>query len=376
MARFGSFETHPVLDVFPLMEGADFDELRNDIAAHGLQIPLLKRGRTLLDGRNRLRACIELGIEPRFEEFEGADATAAVVAANLRRRHLTESQRALVAARLAALPKGRPRRGTAAAEAPTQAQAAALTGVSERLTRAAKAVLEAGDSDLTSAVERGQLAVTAAESMLKRPEGERERVLQLVMGGQAFPAAVRAARTPAPTNGAPTDGYQVVVIDHDNWDAVEAAAPPLAPDCHVWVRPRGVAPRRVLRLLQRWGLQWQSFFVWVRPEGSEVPAGEGLPLVAAEVIFHASRGKLQLSAPRERVNLFEGEPREGNSLPVEFYSELRALTSGRRLDMFGRAAQPGYELPRAATPAEEPTLRTRRARGNGRAEGEASARAS
>jgi len=51
--------------------------------------------------RNRLRACRAAGVEPRFETWDGRGAVAElIVSLNLKRRHLNESQRAMLAAKL------------------------------------------------------------------------------------------------------------------------------------------------------------------------------------------------------------------------------------------------------------------------------------
>ena len=74
-------------------------------------------------------------------EFEGDDPLAFVIAKNLKRRHLTESQRAMVAAKLAKLPHGGDRRSDQAANlplGPTQGQAATMLNVSERTVRHAR----------------------------------------------------------------------------------------------------------------------------------------------------------------------------------------------------------------------------------------------
>ena len=96
---------HPVAELFPLMRGAAFDELVADIQKNGLLEPILldAEGR-ILDGRNRYRACLAAGVEPRFVEWQGEGELAELaLSLNLRRRHLDESQRTLVAARLAKL---------------------------------------------------------------------------------------------------------------------------------------------------------------------------------------------------------------------------------------------------------------------------------
>ena len=101
--------THPAADLFPVLEGPAFDALAADIQAHGLRVPIvIHPDGTLLDGRNRLRACEAVGVTPAFETWTGELGTETdyVISLNLARRHLDESQRAMVAARLATLPDG------------------------------------------------------------------------------------------------------------------------------------------------------------------------------------------------------------------------------------------------------------------------------
>ncbi len=76
---------------------------------------------------------------------------------NLHRRHLSESQRAVVAAKIANVTHGGDRRSEQAANLPvvTQAGAAELLNVSERGVRNAKHVLDRGAPELVVAVERG-----------------------------------------------------------------------------------------------------------------------------------------------------------------------------------------------------------------------------
>jgi transposase-like protein len=88
-------DIHPLSEKYPLMDVEEFAAFKADLAAHGLKNPIwLFEGR-VLDGRNRLRACLELGIEPVFAEFEGSqsDAAAFVDSQNLHRRHLSRAWR-------------------------------------------------------------------------------------------------------------------------------------------------------------------------------------------------------------------------------------------------------------------------------------------
>jgi len=91
-------EYHPAAQLFPLLEGPEFEELKADIAANGLIEPIyLHPDGTILDGRNRHRACIETGTRMRLQTWDGkGSAVQFVVSKNLHRRHLSSSQRAAI----------------------------------------------------------------------------------------------------------------------------------------------------------------------------------------------------------------------------------------------------------------------------------------
>jgi len=95
---------HEVANIFPLMQGDEFEELKSDIKANGLLEPIwLHYDGSIIDGRNRYRACIETEVEPKFRTWNGEGSLVSfVVSMNLHRRHMNSGQRA--AASLEALP--------------------------------------------------------------------------------------------------------------------------------------------------------------------------------------------------------------------------------------------------------------------------------
>src|SRR5262245_9108090 len=92
--------SHPLADIFPLMEGVEFEELVADIKANGLREPIVMFEDKVLDGRNRYRACAAAGIEPTFTLYQGDNPAAYVISANIRRRHLTAEQKHELIAKL------------------------------------------------------------------------------------------------------------------------------------------------------------------------------------------------------------------------------------------------------------------------------------
>ena len=88
---------HPACKIFPALGEPELQELADDIAENGLRNPIVMLKGKLLDGRNRWEACKIAKVEPHFTEFDGDDPIGWVVSLNLVRRHLTASQRAVVA---------------------------------------------------------------------------------------------------------------------------------------------------------------------------------------------------------------------------------------------------------------------------------------
>lgn len=170
---------HPLADVFPLMEGREFNDLVADVAAHGLNEPIITHDGMILDGRNRYRACQRAGVPYRLQPFAGEEPAAFVISANLRRRHLNESQRAMVAAKLANMSVGRPPIKSANLQSlrppsTSRAEAGRLLNVSERAVNQAAAVRERGTPEIVAKVERGELAVSAAEKQIRKVERAKE----------------------------------------------------------------------------------------------------------------------------------------------------------------------------------------------------------
>lgn len=169
---------HPLAEIFPLLEGPEFTSLVDDIAEHGQRELIVLFDGQILDGRNRYRACNEAGVEPKFAAYDGDDPAAFVVSLNLRRRHLDESQRAMVAVKLANVPHG----GDRSTKSPigdlkTQAQAAELLNVGKRSVERAREVLDEGAPELVQAVERGVVSVSAAADVSSLPKPKQVEIV-------------------------------------------------------------------------------------------------------------------------------------------------------------------------------------------------------
>lgn len=219
MTRLGTYEVHPFADAFPLIDGAEFDDLVADVKAHGLRQPIvLTHDRAVLvDGRNRVRACEAAGVdvvhETLGEHYTDTMVLDLIVSLNLARRQLDTGQRSMVAldyerlygvavaaeetARKAATswktgsdqgkatPADRPE--STARKRESRERAAKVVGTSGRSVARAKAITRDAP-DLAAQVKAGTLALDAAEKQARkrrqaqpRPEPDKPTAVMLTL---------------------------------------------------------------------------------------------------------------------------------------------------------------------------------------------------
>lgn len=109
-------------------------------------------------------------------EYQGADPVGLVVSLNLRRRHLSEGQRAWVAAQIARLPLGA-NQHDGSANLPTQSEAATMLNVSERTVRSAAVVRDKAVPELQQKVAKGEVAPSTAAEVARLPEPVQKEIV-------------------------------------------------------------------------------------------------------------------------------------------------------------------------------------------------------
>ena len=156
---------------------------------------------------------------------DDADLVAFVVSANLRRRHLTDDQRAMVAAKLVTCKPGDNQHSAGART--SQAKAAKLLNVSaDKVKRVAK-VLKDGAPELRAAAEQGEISITAAALVAHRPLEEQGEII--TAGPKAVAKAAQKMREkepkkkPEPPPGKPEPAKPASELDAAHDPAVEAA---------------------------------------------------------------------------------------------------------------------------------------------------------
>lgn len=202
-------KVHPVAALFPMLTGSDLESLAEDIRANGLQNPIVMQGDVLLDGRNRMAACELAGVEPLRVQYAGEDARAFIISSNLHRRHLSESQRAMIAARMANMRQGERTdlEPSANSHDVSLQESADLLNVGRHTVADAK-MIEREAPDLAERVMAGELTVHAAKEQVRphvaQNSGENEwytpaeyiEAARKVMGGiDLDPASTEEANT-------------------------------------------------------------------------------------------------------------------------------------------------------------------------------------
>jgi hypothetical protein len=94
---YENLTAHELANLLPMTSASEFANLKSDIAANGLLQPIRLFDGRILDGRNRYRACREIGYAfgpADFREFEGdySAAEAFVFSTNFQRRQLSKAQ--------------------------------------------------------------------------------------------------------------------------------------------------------------------------------------------------------------------------------------------------------------------------------------------
>jgi hypothetical protein len=93
-----AYDRHPASAIFPETSEEEHAAIVDDIREHGLAEDIVLCDGMILDGWNRYRACLAAGVPPRFKQWDRkGSVTSYVRSKNLLRRHMTQSQRAMVA---------------------------------------------------------------------------------------------------------------------------------------------------------------------------------------------------------------------------------------------------------------------------------------
>lgn len=200
--NFPALPYHEVTNLFPKMSDDEYQDLVADIRKNGLHEPIWTYQGFIVDGRHCDQACREIGIEPRYQEWDGpGELIDFVISRNLMRRHLSTSQRAMVAVRierqlalkakqrrLANLKRGTLLPDVRFSEHRETGKSAVLAGeitkISKDTVLKAKKVVELAP-ELEDEVHSGIITLSEAKLLARFPEQQRVSVVGKVKSGEA-----------------------------------------------------------------------------------------------------------------------------------------------------------------------------------------------
>jgi N6-adenosine-specific RNA methylase IME4 len=389
---------HPLAEIFPLIEGAEFDDLVADIRQHGIREPIWIYDGQIIDGRNRYRASSVAGADCPMREYIGDDPAAFVVSLNLKRRHLNESQRAMVAAKLANIQLG----GNQHSEGVAIATGSSLLNVSRDSIFRAKVVQREGAEELRRAVEQGKVSVSAAADVATKPKEEQREIVargekEIVAAAKAFRVAkveqkraVKIAETERIRENnaalpASQRKYSVIYADppwsfqvwsgegkdrsaenhYPTMTLAEIAALPVAKlaaeDCALFLWAVMPELPGALEVIKAWGFTYKTVaFNWVKQNKS----GDGLfwgmgywTRANSEVCLLATRGSpVRLNADVHQVVM--SPVGEHSRKPDAVADRITRLVGGPRIELFARRPRDGWDVWGNEVAAQAPAAST------------------
>ncbi|WP_262965149.1 MT-A70 family methyltransferase [Methylobacter psychrophilus] len=371
---------HPIAELFPLMSGAEFLELKEDIKAHGLLIPIILYEGLILDGRNRFKACQETDIPIRTVEYTGLNPVSDVISMNLKRRHLNSDQRACIA--VDALPffeaeakkrqveagklygENHPQEvsqkigkalvtdGTKQKNKVNHAncasqQAAEQFSTNRQYVDDAKK-LKAENRELFEQIKSGSVKLIQAKREIKetnRESARQENRKKIIANMEDKPIMELDIRFPTIVIDPPWDWGDEgdkdqlgrAKPDYHTLSFEELMALPVnnlaMPDAHIylWITNRSLP--KGFDLLKQWGFRYITCITWVKPSFGMGNYFRG----QTEQVLFGVKGSLGLK--RKDASTYFNAPRGENghsSKPVEFYNFVESCSHGPYLEMFSR----------------------------------------
>lgn len=339
---------HPALTLVPAMTSDEYDAFQTDIAERGILVALeITAAGTILDGRHRLQAAGELGIETvPVRIVAPTDECEHVLLAALHHRHLTPSQRAAVARELdgyqAAKAEAEQTRlanltsNVEVATSPprgerTRELASRIAGVSARTVQDAATVQE-HDVDLFAQIKSGKLpAHTAARKVRRRL---RDAQLPAAPPMPEGPFELIYADPPWQLGNpdgehAPENHYPTLPI-HE----IATMAIPAAPNAILFLWAVNCRLPQALEVMRAWGFEYKTNLAWVKQSiglGTWVRNRHELLLVGR-------KGSFPVPDPEDRPDsVIEADRGRHSEKPQCVYQLLeRMYPQASKLELFAR----------------------------------------
>jgi N6-adenosine-specific RNA methylase IME4 len=364
------------------MNGEQFNALIEDIKTNGLLSPIVLFEGQILDGRHRYKACVNLGIEPDVEEFEGDDPLAFVISHNLSRRHLDESQRAMIAGKISNMKGGENRHTLAApigASKVSKAEAAKKLNVGAKSVERARKVLDKGTPELVQAVEDGKVAVSVAAKIAEMPEETQAKIVADPKPEQAIKKVAREEKEQALAAKTIEQSqmgeklYGVIYIDPpwafqtysengmdrsaDNhyptmsMQSLSELVLPAGKDCIMFMWATVPMLPEAIDLLTDWGFTYKSHIAWVKDR-----IGTGYwTRNKHELLLIATKGNIPAPAMgMQPPSVIELPVLKHSEKPAFFADMIQTLyPTTPKVEVFARIGRPGWDVIGNEAPDDE-----------------------
>jgi len=347
-------EAHNYADIFPLMSSKEFNELKRDIKENGLLEPILLYEGKILDGRNRYNASQAVGVEIKTREYTGTNPLQYVMSTNLKRRHLTDSQKAIVGRRyvkyysILARKRQRDLNKPELMELVPQAdkgkardKAGEVVGVSGRYIDIAEEVISKRP-EMEEKIMRGEIKLKQVHRDIKLDEQKKEIEKLKEVTGEYDVIVIDP----------PWKYYEDEKYDNENYmGRIVAPYPtmtipeirniklPSADNCVLWLWTTHKFIWDAKEILDKWGFEYKAILVW---DKEKLGIGKTLRM-QVEFCLIGIKGKPYWNLKNQRDII--REPRTTHSTkPESFYKLVESITTGRKLDYFARKQREGWDV--------------------------------
>lgn len=344
---------HEASNIFPLMDGDEYEQLKADIAKNGLREPIwIDADGKIIDGRNRHRACIDTGTPEQFRTWNGNGSLINfVISLNLHRRHLEKGQRAAIA--LDVLPmlekeakantRTHTEQGYQRIENPVHAheQAADLFQTNRQYVADAKNIKEKAP-DLFERVKTGEITIPQA----KREIVKAERIETPDLPSNKYRVLYADPPWKYGNSGSGIDNYGPAERHYPAMSIEELCELPIKeivePDAVLFLWVTSPLLEECFDVIRAWGFKYKTSFVW-----DKIGHNFGhYNSVRHEFLLVCTRG----SCTPDNLQLFDSvvsiEKSKTHSEKPEIFRNIidTLYTRGKKIELFARANAKGWEV--------------------------------
>ena len=343
-----NIKSHEYADLFPMMTDDELAAIVEDMRKNGYDehAPVVTYQGKILDGRNRYKAAQLANVEPEFIEYTDDDPLGFVIRHNLKRRHLNESQRAVVAGKLANMQHGGNRKFQDAnlhLEI-SKERAAEMLNVSPRTVATVKAI-ERTAPELLEKIERGEMTVNKAKVELeRRANAEKPQSKQPDGKYRIIYADPPWKYTSGDQHS--TEAQDVVLSTHYNSMSIsELCALPVKnmaqDDSVLFMWTTSPLLEECFEVINAWGFKYKASIVWNKDAhnvGHYVSVRHEFLLICTRGSCKPDSGKLLPSVVTEKRTEHSVKPETFRRMIDEMY------TNGKRIELFARRPAKGWDV--------------------------------